>query len=78
MIQIIVLSCVAGIVLFSSSILLDHTDNQLILLVIGTWFIMLSILLLKYSSLRLPYFSSLRQGQKDQLTYDLKILVDNT
>ena len=76
MIQTVVLSCVLGIVLFSSSILLDHTDDQLILLVIGMWFIILSLLLFQYSSLRLPYFSSLREGEKDQLTYDLKILLN--
>lgn len=75
MIQVVVLSCVLGIVLFSSSILLDHTDDKLILLVIGTWFIILSVLLFQYSSLRLPYFSSLREGEKDQLTYDLKMLI---
>mgnify|MGYP001484890723 FL=1 len=75
MIQVVVLSCVLGIVLFSSSILLDHTDDQLILLVIGTWFIIVSVLLFQYSSLGLPYFSSLREGEKDQLTYDLKMLV---
>ena len=75
MIQVIVLSAVLGIVLFSSSILLDSTDNQLILLVIGAWFIIMAILLLQYSSIRLPYFSSLREGQKDQLTYDLKTLI---
>ena len=77
MIQTVVLSCVLGIVLFSSSILLDHTDDQLILLVIGMWFIILSLLLFQYSSLRLPYFSSLREGEKDQLTYDLKILLNS-
>ena len=75
MIQVVVLSCVLGVVLFSSSILLDHTDDQLILLVIGTWFIILSVLLFQYSSLRLPYFASLREGEKDQLTYDLKMLL---
>ena len=75
MIQPVVLSCVLGIVLFSSSILLDHTDDQLILLVIGTWFIILSLLLFQYSSLRLPYFSSPSEGEKDQLTYDLKMLL---
>jgi hypothetical protein len=75
MIQYVVLSCVFGIVLFSSSILLDHTDDQLILLVIGTWFICLSVLLFRHSSLRLPYFSSLREGEKDQLKYDLRMLV---
>lgn len=75
MIQVIVLSCVLGIVILSASILFDQTDDRLILLVIGTWFIILSLLLLQYSSFRLPYFSSLRQGERDQLTYDLKSLL---
>ena len=78
MIQLVVLSSVIGIVIFSSSILVDHIDNQLILIVLGTWFIVVSILLFQYSTVRLPKFSSLRHGEKDQLTYDLRLLTSRT
>lgn len=75
MIQIIVLAAVVGVVLFSVSALLDEIDHQLVVIVLGTWFIMLSLLLLRYSSIRLPTFASLREGDKDQLTHDIRLLL---
>jgi hypothetical protein len=75
MIRTVVLSAVLGVVVFSMSMLQDDIDDKLMLMVAGAWLLIFAFLFFRYSSLRLPHFASLTEGEKDQFKLNVKTLL---